>query len=204
MARFSDIQRAAEFQAAAAALAQWRALDQAGKRAAYASATIGNGGRVKVQRIKGYIKPFGILATDDVFLETNILSVGTPTVAAGEETAADIVAVLQPAIGSLVKAVKADSDVAFPSKKFKFAKVFLKHKSLQNPSPKFSRFTNNPYLAYPSQTVSAPFGQSATSDSFEKAADSISSNANLVTWLTADGAFKRSIRFSPQLSVIKV
>lgn len=204
MARFSDIQRAAELQAAAVALAQWQALDRAAKKAAYATATQGNGGRVKTQRIIGYIKPFGILATDDVFLETLILGTGTPTVVTGEETAADMVGVLVPAIGPMVKATKADTDIAFPNKKFKFAKVSIKNKTTQGGSQKTSRFTKNTYTAYPSQTVSAPFGQSTTNDSFEKAADAIGSNGNLVTWLNAEGAFKRSIRFVPQLTVIKV
>lgn len=203
MAKFRDIERAAELQAQATALARWRALDRAGKRTAYASAISGNGGRVKVNRVPGYIKPFGFLSTQNIFLEALVLDDGIPTVVTGEETASDIVGALVPALAGLTSQTKADTDVALPMRKFKFAKVMVKSKSTTGGTQKTSRFTDNPYTAYPSQTVTAPFGQPPAGDSFEAVCDSIRRSTALTSWLAAEGSWKRSLKFIPQMTVVQ-
>lgn len=208
MARFTDIERAAELTAAKAALETWRAKTREQKRTDYRSKL--NGGIVVTQRVAGYIKPFGIPATNQVALACRILGDGTPSLSGGEaggptkETAADMVTVLIAAIGARARktmgATSNDGWVAPPGKKFKFAKVAIRNIEATG-TAQTSRFTNLSYTSHPSQTISAPFGQTpAALETYDAAASAIKDNTGLATWLAGGTNAKRSLKLTPQLT----
>ncbi|MCT7949996.1 hypothetical protein NG798_09375 [Ancylothrix sp. C2] len=212
MARFTDIERAAELQAAKTALEAWRALTREAKQTAFRGKM--NGGRVVTDRIDGYIKPFGVAAAANTVLKCQILGPNAPSITGGtagvqKETATEMVGLIIAALGSRARTTvnglttpPAGTEVwtAIAANKFKFAKVLLKNKDATG-TQQTSRFTNISYTSYPSQSVSAPFGQEAGSaiETFEAASTAIKGNAGLNTWVTAANT-TRSLKVIPQLT----
>jgi hypothetical protein len=192
MARFSDINRADELQAAATKLRQWRALDTAAKRQAYAASTT-EFKRINRASTIAYIQPFGV---NKLFYETKALafSADTPAPTTKEENDTTLVGNITGALWakSIFATIPTGAgNMSVPAKKVKFAKVRVTEQGTGKKNNHTSRFTGRTYTKHETNTLSCPYGKGTSADfaSEEKA------QAVLRAALKAP---KRTISFSAQ------
>lgn len=194
MARFSDINRADELKAAAIKLATWRSLDAAAKKAAYTAATaVGNGKRANRSSRTAFIQPFG--SSNNIWFETKMLaqSSETPSPDSNEEAVSGLITLLLTAVvsGFNLTLPAGAGNISVATKKIQLAKARITEKTGTGVATT-SRITGRPYTKFNSNTLSCPYGKSASFTS-EAVARGIIRTTLLGT--TPSG---KSVGFTPQ------
>jgi hypothetical protein len=172
MARYGDINRAAELQAAKDAYDLWLKKSRAEKQAAYATTTAATGNkRSNVGRSIAWIQPFG--APDKFFYQTWLPAAPSTAETAKQESASTIITKVADAAKTsgnvLVAKPAAAGQMIERSRKVPFAKVIYTKVDSTAVKSINSRITNLPYSYRKTDSVSSSFGQNATTPVSEQA-----------------------------------
>jgi hypothetical protein len=198
MVRMTDILRADELKAAKDKYDLWLKLDQAGKKAAYATA-VGDNKRVNRASRTAFIQPFGV--PDNFWYETKALAPATeaPTPTPKEINDAALISLVITATITTTPFVvlsvpEGANNISNRAKKIQFAKVKCTERTGAG-ADTISRFTGRSYLKYNTNTISSPFRYAGgTTDKTEQAAARVLRTSLLGT--TPPG--NRFVSFTPQ------
>lgn len=175
MARFSDINKAAELTTAHTKYKAWQGKTRAQKDAAFDLVNKPDADRVTIDRVPGFILPF--LATSaGYYFEAQVLPAAIAGV--GSVTALMVRALINDRFADEVPATSASIRV----RKYKFAKVIASERTETATKKEKSRFTDNPYKRHRSNNISCPFGRTS--------ATATENFATAVADIKNDGAYK--------------
>ena len=198
MGRFSDIRRGPELAAAYTAYQAYLALPREQKQAKYKAMNVE---KVVAVRKEHYLQPFGGAVNLFVPCKFPVESPAPDTTTTADaaqkkETAPSLIQTLTTAIGTRIKSVAptGTTDIISEPKRFRAARVLLFQKGTTTPVSTASRFTNIKYLRYQSKSISAPFGKSSATDSYDEAIKDIT--AACATFVGA--AAGNRVSFTPQ------
>lgn len=155
MARYSDINRAAELADAYAKLQAWRAKTKAQKVAAYDLVAKPSADRVKTERDDGFIVPFRL---DTATLRYEARVVNQTQTGTGNTTANTVRNLVD---DRFVLTIAANEQSIRPPRGFSFAKIIASERTQTVTANSNSRITNLPYKRHRSNNVSCPFGRKA-------------------------------------------
>lgn len=182
MARFSDINRAAELTAAHTKYKAWQAKTRAQKDAAFDLVNKPDADRVNIDRVPGFILPF--LATSaGYYFEAQVL----PAAIAGPGSVTALM------VRGLIKTRFADevpaSSASIKVRGYKFAKVVASERTETAKTKDKSRFTDNPYKRHRSNNVSCPFGRTSVNaaENFATAVADIKNDGPYKTFAAVKG-----------------
>lgn len=189
--RFSDIERGPELAAEYEKLQDWRKLPKAQKKALYTGVKKADTNRVKTERGKAWVIPFGAARTD-IFYETR------NPIAAQEGQGQALATLLRTLATGRVTEISPTGATAtiIEMTKFQFAQIRASTKSTQAAVPTAtSRITGRPYNRVYKDAMSINFGQLAAGDDYFTAVKLIKANSAYSTFANVKG---NSISFKPE------
>ncbi|MEO8891648.1 MAG: hypothetical protein ABI417_08960 [Coleofasciculaceae cyanobacterium] len=167
--RLGYVDRIAEFQAIATAIAAHNALTRVAKKAAYAATHVSGVLRIETKRVPGWVIPFGQnAATGLIYLKAQILSATAPSpVPAGEVADAPVVTGVVTGCAPFV--LLATSGVPAGNTTGSAKGSVLARVSAKVPKGAgiagISRLTGLPYTHVPTHTASSVFGETVAGPS---------------------------------------
>lgn len=183
---YSDIMRADELKLAKDAYDTWLKKSKAEKTAAY-QATVGKTGnkRSNVGKQEGYLTPFGIDSSKNIYIRAKLLAPATSTPTVGQEPATGEITSLTTAVIGAEKystLIAPASGTIIRVRNSELAKV--KYVEVGSSIPGLiSRITGRPYTYRRSNSVSTPFGQGlggkTALDTYEEVVADIKKNTTI-------------------------
>ena len=166
MAKFSDINKAAELKEAYDKYKLWQAKTRTQKDAAFDLVNKADDLRVSVDKIRGYVLPF---STDGIVNYYPCQVIPTAPTGVGNETAL----IVRNLVNDRFKLELQDTEIDIPVKKFRFAKVIASQRTETATTKSKSRFTDTPYKRHRSNNLSCSFGRKVADESYHAATKDI-------------------------------
>lgn len=180
MAKFSDINKAAELKEAYDKYKLWQAKTRVQKDAAFDLVNKADDKRVGVGKIRGYVLPF---STDGIVNHYPCQVIPNAPTGVGNETAL----IVKNLINDRFKLELAATDILIPVKKFRYAKLMASERVETATTKSKSRFTDTPYKRHQSNNLSCSFGRTAENESYHAAIKDIAKKTAFGTFAATKG-----------------
>ncbi len=171
----------------------WLESSPAERQAKYAAIT-DETKRVKTEREKGYVSPFGTAGTTKIYLPARLIKSGQT--GQGSGVANSLLTLLASYTTTATEFAALTTPILIEASQFKFAKLTLTS-VVPGTTPKASRITGALYKKPDVDSVTSAFGQNAGGQAYDEAVIAIKGEAAYATFLSGNGGKNRA-RFTPE------
>jgi hypothetical protein len=190
---FRDLQRYESQKARFEKYKAWLAMTPDQRQSAYAAIT-DESKRVKLQRVGGYVSPFGTAGTTKVYIPAQLLVAGQT--GQGSGTATVLLGLLANYTTTSAEFAGLSTPIVVNTPKFKFAKLTLTT-VVPGTQKKNSRITGAAYNKPDVDSVTSPFGQNAGGQDYDAAVAAIKGETAYATFVAGNDGRNRA-KFTPE------